>query len=341
MRATCARASFLRVPALVVGIGVAWPTLSGCDRSKIEEPEPHLTTAKPSPVTTPTLSPALARAAPDRVVAIGDLHGDLDHTRRALRLAGAIDAHDRWAGGALVVVQTGDEIDRGDDDRAILDLVESLKSQAAAAGGQFVALLGNHEIMNAALDFRYVTAGGFAAFSPLAAGNDRGLGGDVSPSARGRAAAFTPGGSYAAMLARRPFMQKVGDTLFVHGGILPKHIVYGLDRMNDEIDRWLVGERTEPPSMVVAEDGPVWTRAYSSDDRDPDCADLAIVLSRLDARRMVVGHTVQHRGVNSACDGTVWRVDVGMSHYFGGPIEALEIRGDQVRVIREDAGAAP
>jgi hypothetical protein len=55
-------------------------------------------------------------------------------------------------GGRLVVVQTGDEIDRGDDDREILDHVEEGERQAAAEGGELVALLGNHEIMNAALD---------------------------------------------------------------------------------------------------------------------------------------------------------------------------------------------
>ncbi len=55
-------------------------------------------------------------------------------------------------GGRLVVVQTGDEIDRGDDDREILDHVEKWERQAAAEGGELVALLGNHEIMNAALD---------------------------------------------------------------------------------------------------------------------------------------------------------------------------------------------
>ena len=36
--------------------------------------------------------------APTRIVAIGDLHGDLDAARAALRLAGAIDAQDRWIG---------------------------------------------------------------------------------------------------------------------------------------------------------------------------------------------------------------------------------------------------
>jgi hypothetical protein len=50
---------------------------------------------------------------------------------------------------------------------------------------------------------------------------------------------------------------------------------------------------------------------------------------------MVVGHTVQHQGVNSACDGRVWRIDVGLSRYFGGPIQALEIRGNDVAALRE------
>lgn len=40
-----------------------------------------------------------------RLVAIGDVHGDLDKTRRAFRLAGATDESDRWIGGQLVVVQ--------------------------------------------------------------------------------------------------------------------------------------------------------------------------------------------------------------------------------------------
>src|SRR5262245_15699758 len=43
------------------------------------------------------------KPSPDRTVAIGDLHGDLDAARRALRLAGAIDANDKWIGGKLVV----------------------------------------------------------------------------------------------------------------------------------------------------------------------------------------------------------------------------------------------
>lgn len=310
-------------------------TAAGCDRAKVQEPA-SAETSSPAPVPpapAASLSPRLRRPTPDRLVAIGDIHGDLDHLKRALRLGGATDASDRWIGGKLVVVQTGDEIDRGDDDRAILDFVEDLKKQATAAGGEFLALLGNHGIMNASFDFRYVTPGGFAAFSRFDGGPSK-LAADVPPEARGRAAAFSPGGPYAKLLAQRPVVAEVGDTVFVHGGILPKHVAYGLDRMNDELDAWLTGTRPGPPSIVVAEDGPVWTRAYSAEDAAPDCSDLAVALARLGARRMVVGHTVQRQGANDACGGAVWRIDVGLSHYFGGPIQVLEIRADTVSVLR-------
>jgi hypothetical protein len=130
---------------------------------------------------------------------------------------------------------------------------------------------------------------------------------------------------------------KLGETVFVHGGILQKHVTYGLDRMNDELDAWLSGKRRDPPSVVVAEDGPVWTRAYSAEGDTPACSELAATLAALGARRMVVGHTVQRGGANSACDGAVWSIDVGLSRFFGGPIEVLEIRGGQARVLRENA----
>jgi hypothetical protein len=259
--------------------------------------------------------------------------------RRVLSLAGVVDDRDRWIGGSAFLVQTGDEIDRGDDDRAILDRIEDLKAQAAVAGGEVIALLGNHEIMNASLDFRYVTAGGFAAFSLF----DRPDGSPALPrglpfEAIGRASAFAPGGAYARVLSSRPFVVKVGDTVFAHGGILPKHIAYGLDRMNDEVDAWLLNHRDQPPSPLVAEDGPLWTRAYSSPAEAPDCDALARVLSELGAKRMVVGHTVQPSGISSACDQRVWRIDVGLSQAFGGPMEILEIAGGDVTVLRERRG---
>ena len=39
------------------------------------------------------------------MVAIGDLHGDLHKARRAFRVGGLIDEHDRWIGGTTTAVQ--------------------------------------------------------------------------------------------------------------------------------------------------------------------------------------------------------------------------------------------
>ena len=279
-----------------------------------------------------------ARAAPERVVAIGDLHGDIDAVRRAFRLAGAVDDKDAWVGGKLVVVQTGDLVDRGDDDRAILDLTDRWKNEAQAAGGELIELVGNHEIMNAQLDFRYVTPGAYRSFADVPPKDEamaqREM--DLQRDQRGRASAFLPGGPYAKMLARRPVVARVGNTLFVHGGITPKYASQ-LDAINDGARAFFSGETRNPPREILAEDGPVWTREFSGDPTPSAaaCADLDRTLGVLDAKRLVMGHTVQKPDINAACSDKAWRIDAGMSKAYGGPIEVLELKGDSVRVLKE------
>src|SRR5262245_36336043 len=82
------------------------------------------------------------------MVAIGDIHGDLEAFTRSLRAAGLTDASGRWVAGSTVLVQTGDFLDRGPDVRAVMDRLMSLEAGAAAAGGRVIVLLGNHEVMN-------------------------------------------------------------------------------------------------------------------------------------------------------------------------------------------------
>jgi hypothetical protein len=288
--------------------------------------------AAPGPVALdlPTRFPA----AP-RIVAIGDLHGDLAATRAALRLAGAVDERDVWAGGDLVLVQTGDQLDRGDDEPEILDLLDRLSGEAAAAGGAVHVLNGNHEFLNVKGDVRYVTLDGFADFldEPLP-----GLTGaepaKVVAAVVARIRAFRPGGPMALRLAARNVVVVVGDTVFVHGGVLPKVAEYGVERLNQEAREWLRGERNGPPDLLLDRDGPVWSRHYSKDTGEDDCRLLAETLERLGASRMVVGHTVQKERITSGCDGRVWRIDVGLARHYGGTPAALEIVGGEVRVLR-------
>ncbi|MBI4720801.1 MAG: metallophosphoesterase, partial [Chitinivibrionia bacterium] len=270
-----------------------------------------------------------------RIVAVGDLHGDLDAARRALRLAGAIDERDRWIGGTLVLVQTGDQIDRGDDDQAVLDLFSRLADEAAPAGGAVHALLGNHELMNAALDFRYPSPAGFADFEDAAAVDQTDtLLVSLEPGHRARAAAFRPGGPYAKILARRNTAIVIGSNVFVHGGVLPDHLDHGLGCVNGEVREWLDG--TGPfPKWMLEKSSPVWARTFSLDVDSSDCETLRAVLERLGAKRMIVGHTDSLEGIRSYCDGTAWCIDAGMSRHYGGRPQVLEIRGDSIYIIRE------
>ncbi len=287
----------------------------------------------------PSRAPSASRLpAPPRLVAIGDVHGDLAATEAALRLAGAIDQDARWIGGDLVVVQTGDQLDRGDDEQAILELLERLEGEAKAAGGALHVLNGNHEFMNALGDLRYVTPGGFADFADAPGTTiddpalERALA-EVPEQARPRLAGFLPGRHWAKQIADHPVMLIVGSSVFVHAGILPSWAKIGPETINAEAEAWLLGEREQPPEAIVDPEGPVWTRTYSANPDAAACAQLSEALEILGVERMVVGHTVHTEGVSSACEGKVWMIDVGLAKYYGGPMQALEIRGDAVSVL--------
>jgi hypothetical protein len=272
--------------------------------------------------------------AAERVVAIGDLHGDLKATRRALQLAGAIDASDRWVGGKLVVVQTGDVLDRGDDDRAVSALLEKEQTAAQKAGGALYRLNGNHEVMNVQGDFRYVSENGFKAYA-----NEPRTGrpeiAELPEEKKGRAEAFLPGGRESRKLAALPAVWMVGDTLFAHGGVEPKHVHYGIDRINRELGAWMRGAAALPKHLAN-EHTPFWTRSYGeSPASEAVCTALDEVLSSLEAARLVVGHTPQKSGITFDCNRKLARIDVGLSAYYGNnPTEVLEIAGGEMRVVK-------
>jgi hypothetical protein len=126
---------------------------------------------------------------------------------------------------------------------------------------------------------------------------------------------------------------KVDRSVFVHGGVLLSHVRYGIDRINEETAAWMRGEG-KGPEIMMADDAPIWTRLYSGPDKPPAeaCAQLGQVLDALGADRMVVGHTPQVNGISSACGDRVWRIDTGLSHYYGGPLQWLEIKGGRASV---------
>ncbi|KAL6868148.1 hypothetical protein ACP4OV_014993 [Aristida adscensionis] len=323
----------------------------------------------PSSPPPPPPPPATFLPAPSRLVAIGDLHGDLPKSLSALRLAGLVGpaAPASWAAGPTLAVQLGDVLDRGGDELRLLYLLRRLALSAHARGGALLPILGNHEVMNVSGDFRFATPQGLREFAAWAAWFRAGLAikrrcRDLRPQPRNpflgvprvfpgvrpefwdgmrsRLAALRPGGPIARrFLADLPTVLVVGDSVFVHGGLLEANVEYGLDRINAEVSDWIRGaggDNARAPEFVRGRDAVVWLRRFS-DGFDCDCQRLQGVLRMIPgARRMVMGHTIQEEGINAVCGAQAVRVDVGLSRGCGNGLpEVLEINGGgaDVRVI--------
>src|SRR5688500_8169036 len=213
----------------------------------------------------------------NRLVAIGDVHADLGALRRALQMAGAVNGADEWIGGALTIVQLGDLIGRSDEERQVLDYVFALQPKATGAGGAVHALIGNHEVFGGRLDNQAVGPNPFPAWEGVP-----GLQRDnprlrhLPPHARARGAALMPGGPYARKLAQFPVVLKIRNTVFVHGGVVPRWARYGVERINQEVREWLLGRAPEPDSALGVDDGDrvMWTREFSLNVTEAACARL-------------------------------------------------------------------
>jgi hypothetical protein len=156
--------------------------------------------------------PALGQApGQNRVVAIGDIHGAYSEYTALLKSAGLIDDKLAWSGGRATLVQTGDYTDRGAGVRQVLDLIMRLEREAKKSGGQVVALLGNHEIMNLIGDWRDVTPEICASFTKTA----------VDDGCAAYRQAMSPSGTYGRWLRDKQIAARVGDSLFMHAGINP------------------------------------------------------------------------------------------------------------------------
>ena len=199
----------------------------------------------------PLLLQVSGAAASSRVVAIGDVHGDLNALVSILQEAGIIDDQRHWSGGNATLVQTGDILDRGAKDRQVMDLLMELEKQATKGGGRVVVLLGNHEMMNIIGDLRYVAPEVYGSFVDAKSEQRRqkayqdnvklieqraqALGKETSitseferqwmrehpPGFLEYRKALEPKGKYGRWLRERPAIVQIADTIFLHGGIHP------------------------------------------------------------------------------------------------------------------------
>jgi hypothetical protein len=255
-----------------------------------------------------------------KIIAVGDLHGDLPNTLKTFKMAGLIDDQGNWAAGNSIFVQTGDVVDRGPDTIELYKLMQKLIVQAKEKGGQVIQLLGNHEVMNLANDLRYVTPEDFDSFGGF----------------EERKQAWSKTGWIGQYLRTLGVAAWVEGTVFFHGGAHPNWSRLTVDGMNQETKKAL--QQLDPEELyrvgLFGNDGPLWYRGYALAPESKVCQVLDSALELMNATRMVIGHTPQLDGkILSRCEHKVFVVDVGISRVYGGNSAALEIQGSQVTAL--------
>jgi 3',5'-cyclic AMP phosphodiesterase CpdA len=314
----------------------------------------------------------------DRIVAIGDLHGDFDHYLAALRGAGIVDAKGRWIAGATHLVQTGDIPDRGPDTRRIIEHIAGLAKQAAKKGGRVHNLMGNHEAMNVRGDLRYVVPGDFAAYADARSAERRdryfaAVMARMDPARRDalpadyratwdaehppgwvehRAAWDPRWNAKADMYAwtlQEPVAIQIDGLVFAHGGIGPAYCGNSLESLTTLAHDALSRADPAAPGILEDEAGPLWYRGLAGVAPATPVAVVEDMLQRHGAQRIVIGHTPTGGVIWPRLDGRVVMIDTGMSAAYGGHVGWLEATGDglfagypggRVPLPKDDAGRA-
>ncbi len=280
----------------------------------------------------------------ERIIAIGDIHGDYNALLASLYEGKVINEKGEWIGDNTIVVQVGDILDKGgrgqetsnkpdDSEWRIILYLEYLQQQAKIHGGDIYLLLGNHEIMNIQGDFRYTTKGTLDYFGGL----------------DGRREAFKIGGIVTQKIAcMTNAIVKLGSWVFVHAGIVPDALRNyknsNLNKLNKDIRDYLIDNIDNATKSKILDlfsdnDGFLWTRAFGNDDVDCNLLNKALSMEILNkkghAGGLIVGHTPQmYTSINGKCNNKLFAIDKGLSEAFGKDnykrLEVLEIINDKV-----------
>jgi Calcineurin-like phosphoesterase len=245
------------------------------------------------------ISASAASVPIHRIVSVGDVHGDFSAWRGILRAAKLVDDRGRWTGGRAILVQVGDAVDRGPDSLKIVEDLIRLQREARRAGGQVIALVGNHEAMNVTGDYRYVSPEDYKAYvdsrsvqrrenvyatdKPLIEETYRRYHPDMTDDEIEQAwfgavplgsiehrIAWDPGGKIGKWIVQNPAIVLLDGTLFVHGGISPAYAHMPIDEINRRVHDALLARATDLQSIINDPVGPLWYRGLATPNVDED-----------------------------------------------------------------------
>jgi len=305
----------------------------------------------------------------EKIIAIGDLHGDYEHfaeilTDEDINLAVEKDKKLHWIGGKTHLVQIGDVMDRGDDAKRIFDDIRILEKEAAQAGGMVHMLIGNHEEINITeqtFDYPdYLSVGQLKSFlrpefiKKKEAEFAKQIGTNGNMDAEWKDLIETKDKDknkdtrdeyfeffnqyYGRWIAEEHnAVIKINDTVFVHGGISEKYSKMKLQDINNryytEFLKSFQGESFRT-NILFDQNGPLWFRELATWGDPLFSRDVDKILANLGAKYIVIAHTplIDPGGITSRFNSRVWVIDTGISRLYGGYLSALIIeKGKFVR----------
>ena len=309
----------------------------------------------------------------DKIVAIGDIHGDFESLIYCLYSAKIIDDHLKWSGGNTFVVQTGDLIDDGRkfsidadnqifnhytphqpcDELIILEFLADLDKQAEKDGGRVLLCIGNHELMNVT-DNIFQSSNVYENYiRPETAMYYK------RPMILKRRIMFNLGGNLCMKLAciLNSFVI-INNYIFLHGGLNESFLKeIGIDsdtpdpiqlllQFNQNIKRFLRGEMTTDEihniiNLIRHVNSIFWDRTYSNDINLENCdfINLRDNILKIDNLKMVIGHSIQKK-ISTTCGENIYKIDTAMSRAFSNPAKyAPTDHSDRIHflVIEKDA----
>jgi hypothetical protein len=283
----------------------------------------------------------------ERVVAVGDVHGDHDQLVSVLRSAKLIDDQNKWIGGKAHLVQTGDVMDRGPQSRKAMDLLMRLEEEAKAAGGAVHALIGNHESMILFGDYRYLSPEEVAAFKDENSEKTRAAArAKVAEAARKRwdadhplgmvefKQAYSAEGHYGKWIRGHNAVVRIDGTLFLHGGISAKYADWTVRKINERVRVELQDFTQLEGGVVQDNEGPLWYRGLALRDEAQE-PHLQAALKNYQVDRIVVAHTFTEGAIVPRFGGKVIQIDIGLCRLYDPNLRnaCLEIEQGKPRVI--------
>jgi len=225
----------------------------------------------------------------DNILVLSDIHGDINYLNSILTQMKVVDEQGEWQWQENQLVITGDSVDKGPADFAVLWRLYQLSQQAKKFGGAVHVLIGNHENYQLRgnhsrlhTDVRVKT---FAMVENLT----------VATSAYHKQTIL---GQW---LRTRPVVIRLGKYLFTHGGLSKDHLnsKYTLSELNESVWAYYQGDKlstlnpTEKFTLTLGREGLLWFRGQLRENKKntPSSAELAKILKQYGAEVLVIGHS--------------------------------------------------